>query len=287
MNDTALVLTPLLYGAPAIELANRQWRKRILPIGSVEYKGRQLHFTEDYLRKLCEAFDNRAYDQVSFQLADSQNTHTNDPERHRGYITGLQLAEDGLYATAQVTEAGERILSENPQLGVSARIVENYQRSDGQFYPAAIQHVLGTLDPRIPQLGAWAPVDMANGGGQLVVDLSGSTWAGEPGPSWDLAMAAVGARLSSADPAGVVPARAGRAGPGSWPRRTRRKPPPGTPRWLSSTARSPRTTRPRRPATWPARPPTWTTWSARPSATRTFSAAPWPALPPGSTTRPA
>jgi len=179
--DTATVLTPYSWGSAAVELANRTWRKRILPLGDVQYQGRTLHFTEDYLSSLEQAFRNGAYDQVSFQLADSKNTHTNDPERHRGTIVDLQLEPDGLYALAQVTEAGERVLAENPMLGVSARIVENYQRSDGKFYPAAIQHVLGTLDPRITALGSWSPVDMANGG-QVVIDLSGSAWAGEPGP---------------------------------------------------------------------------------------------------------
>jgi hypothetical protein len=180
--DTATVITPFSWASPAIELGNRRWRKRILPVGDVAYQGRTLHFTRDYLSSLVEAFNNRAYDQVSFQLADAKNSHTNDPERHRGTITGLELADDGLYATTQVTEAGERILAENPMLGVSARIVENYERSDGKFYPYAIQHILGTLDPRIPALGEWQPVDMANSGGQVVIDLSGSAWDGEPGP---------------------------------------------------------------------------------------------------------
>jgi hypothetical protein len=105
-------------------------------------------------------------------------------ERHRGTVTDLELADDGLYAIAQVTPAGERILAENPMLGVSARNMENYSRSDGRHFPAAIQHILGTLDPRIPALGPWAPVDMANGPA-VYIDLSSSHWAGEPGPADD------------------------------------------------------------------------------------------------------
>src|SRR6266700_594004 len=108
-------------------------------------------------------------------------TTTNDPERTRGQILDLELGEDGLYALAEVTERGEQVLQDNPYLGVSARIVENYARSDGQFYPAAIQHVLGTLDPRIPALGSWQPTDLSNTP-QMVVDLSNSIWLGEPGP---------------------------------------------------------------------------------------------------------
>jgi len=185
MIENATVLSPYSW-SPAVELANRVWKKRVLPVGDVEYQGRTLHFDRAYLGKLVAAFQDNAYDQVSFQLADSRNSHTNDPERHRGTITGLQLEPDGLYALAQVTEAGERVLSENPYLGVSARIVENYQRSDGKFYPAAIQHVLGTLDPRIPALGQWQPLDMSNSG-PVTIDLSGGTWVGEPGPSLQLA----------------------------------------------------------------------------------------------------
>jgi hypothetical protein len=177
---TATLLTPASYG-PAIELGNRTWSKKILPVGSIDYQGRQIHFIRDYLRGLVEAWRDQAYDQVPLQFADSDNRHSNDPERTRGWITDMQLADDGLYVTAQVTPRGEQVLRDNPYLGVSARIVEQYARSDGRFYPAAIQHVLATLDPRITGLGAWSPVEMSNSGG-LIIDLSGASWAGEPGP---------------------------------------------------------------------------------------------------------
>ena len=88
---------------------------------------------------------------------------------------------DGLYVILEPTPRGEAVLRENPYLGVSARIVEQYSRADGQFFPAAIQHVLGTLDPRIPGLGSWQPVEMANGGDSAVtIDLSNLSFAAEP-----------------------------------------------------------------------------------------------------------
>jgi hypothetical protein len=181
MTAFAALLTPCSFGN-AIQLGNRLWSKRVLPVGDIEYQGRTLHFTPAYIRGLADAFKSRAYDQVSFQLADSQNTHTNDPERHRGTIVDMQAQPDGLYITLEPTERGERILKENPYLGVSARIVEQYQRSDGTFFPAAVQHVLGTLDPRIPGLGAWQPVDMANSGA-ITIDLSNLSFSGEPAPA--------------------------------------------------------------------------------------------------------
>jgi len=167
------MLTPFLEGdAVPVELANRVWRKKLLPFGDVDYKGRTLRFTRDYLGQVVRAFQDRAYDQVPFQLADAANTHTNDPERTRGEIDGMELGEDGLYITVRTDEAGSRVLERNPKLGVSARIVEGYARSDGKHFPAAVQHVLGTLDPRIPGLGAWQAIEAANPVPDTVLDLT-------------------------------------------------------------------------------------------------------------------
>jgi hypothetical protein len=172
---TAAVLTPFT-AAEAVELGNRIWRKKVLPVGEVEYKGRILKFTRDYLGRLVKAFTDGAYDQVPFQIADKDNTHTNDPERTGGWLKGMELGDDGLYVTAEVNAKGEKVLTDNPKLGVSARIVEDYARSDGLHFPAAIQHVLGTLDPRIPGLGAWQAIEAANPAPDRVIDLSGGTF---------------------------------------------------------------------------------------------------------------
>lgn len=178
---TSALLTPFTAGE-AVELGNRVWRKKLLPVGDVEYKGRTLHFTRDYLGRLVTAFQSRAYDQVPFQLADHANAHTNDPERTRGEITSMELGDDGLYITAQVTPDGEKVLEANPKLGVSARIVEDYARSDGQFFKNAVQHVLGTLDPRIPGLGAWEAIEAASPVPDSVTDLTNETFISLAGP---------------------------------------------------------------------------------------------------------
>lgn len=171
------VLTPFT-GARAIELSGRVWRKRVLPVGDVEYKGRMLHFTKDYLAGLAQSFKERAYDQVPFQLAGNDNAHTNDVERYGGEVTDFELDDDGLYVKLSATERGDRVLRENPNLGVSARIVEDYARSDGKYFGAAVQHVLGTLDPRIPGLGAWQAIEASNDV-QTVLDLSASSFTNE------------------------------------------------------------------------------------------------------------
>jgi hypothetical protein len=179
---TLAILTPFT-GTEAVELGNRFWRKKVLPVGEVEYQGRILKFTRDYLGRLVQSFKDAAYDQVPFQLADSKNTHTNDPDRTRGWVKAMELGDDGLYVVAEVTPDGEEVLSKNPRLGVSARIVEDYARSDGLRFPAAIQHVLGTLDPRIPGLGAWQAIEAATPEPDTVVDLSAAMFAGEEPPA--------------------------------------------------------------------------------------------------------
>jgi hypothetical protein len=194
---TAL-LTPVDKGN-ARQAGATLWRKQLLPIGQIDYKGRRIAFTREYLAGLVKAFSNRAYDQVPFQLADAQNTHTNDPERFRGEVKGLELTPDGLDIIIAATDDGAKVLQQNPALGVSARIVEDYSRADGKHFPAAIQHVLGTLDPRIPGMRPWTAVEAANGDDEEVWDCSALEYATPHEPKPDPEPA----------PAGPAPAPAG------------------------------------------------------------------------------
>lgn len=175
------VLTP--FTRSPVRVSGEQLRKRLLPVGEIAYNGGTLRFPQTYLEQIAQAFRGRAYDYVPFQLAAADNKHTNDVERFGGLITGMDVDMTGpdgpgLYITLNPTQRGQAVLSSNPVLGVSARIVEDYARSDGQFYPAAIQHVLGTHDPRIPGLGPWRTVEAANDG-TPTIDLSNLDFAAD------------------------------------------------------------------------------------------------------------
>lgn len=158
---TAAVHTPITTDL-AENLGKRRWRKQVLPIGSIDYKGRRLDFTKDYLASLAKSFTDGAYDSVKFLLAPGDNSHTLDPERARGTVTGFELTNDGLDMLLDATDAGSKVLKENPDLGVSVRIVEDLQRADGKAFPRAIQHVLGTLDPRVTGMRPWEAVSLSN-----------------------------------------------------------------------------------------------------------------------------
>lgn len=172
----AALQLPFRHGAPE-KVGRRLWRKQVLPVGRINYKGQVLDFTPDYLGNLASAFNARAYDQVPFLLADPANRHNMDVERFRGEVKAMELAEDGLYLLLSTTKDGTRVLQENPRLGVSARIVTDLAKADGRHFPAAIQHVLGTLDPRVTGMKPWEAVDLSND--LPVVDLTAATYEGE------------------------------------------------------------------------------------------------------------
>jgi hypothetical protein len=176
MAERELLLSPH-DDSDAVMLSQKVYRKRILPKATISYRGRKISFDDQYLTDLAQSFNDKAYDQVAFMLADTNNSHTLDPERFRGEVLGCEVGDDGLYATIQVTPAAAQVLKENPKLGVSARILENYQRSDGKQFPRALQHVLGTLDPVIPGLGTWEEVALSNGvAPENVIDLSATSY---------------------------------------------------------------------------------------------------------------
>ncbi len=167
-------LTPTDSG-DAIELSTTTFRKKILPKGTIKYGDREIVFDDDYLNDLAASYADGAYDQVPYMLADKTNAHTMDPERFRGECKSVKVEEDGLWGTFELSGDAAELVRANPKLGVSARIVEGYSRSDGKTYKRALQHVLGTLDPRIPGMGAWEEVDLSNEGSynsSEVIDLS-------------------------------------------------------------------------------------------------------------------
>jgi hypothetical protein len=176
MSKSLALLTPRRRGRTT-ELSRRVWRTQLLPLGEINYKGRTIKFDMDYLRNVARSFKERAFGQVPFQLATDDNKHTNDPERFRGKIIDVVLTNDGLDVLVEPTKAGAELLRENPDLGVSARIYEEYERADGKHWTAALQHVLGTLDPRVPGMRTWreveVPVALSSEIGEVeVVDLS-------------------------------------------------------------------------------------------------------------------
>lgn len=193
MTTKRQVLTPLAVGQ-AVELAGSGglWRKQILPIRKIRYKGRDIDFNKPYLTELANSFKRRAFDQVPVQIATEANKHNNDPRNTGGELVDVQLANDGLYGYFRPNEDGAKVLAKNPKIGVSARILEGYRRSDGATFGGAMQHVLLTVDPHVTGMKPWEQVQelSADEVPEDTIDLSAVTEEDEMPPKTKAAVTA-------------------------------------------------------------------------------------------------
>jgi hypothetical protein len=185
---TFALMTPFGSPSAAVELSRGRYRKQILKFQTINYTGRdgnsrKITFDRKFGIDLVRAFKDGAYDQVPFQLADASNTHTNDPTRTGGEIVGVELSADGsgVDGIFDLWGSGIKTVEQNPKLGVSARIIENLQHSDGRHYPRALQHVLGTVDPQVTRMKPWekvSSVELAIGEMSGSLDLSNEMYEG-------------------------------------------------------------------------------------------------------------
>ncbi|MGW1676026.1 hypothetical protein [Saccharopolyspora sp. NPDC002376] len=174
---TTQILSPIDLGT-ASKVGGRLFRKQVLPIGSINYKGRRIDFTRDKLAAMADAFRSGAFDSVPLVMADTENQHTMDPRATTGEMVDLELTADGLDGVFRASEEATKLLESYPRVGISARILENYERADGKAFPAAIQHALITSDPRITGMRPWEAVNLsAEVGAGDVLDLTAETFA--------------------------------------------------------------------------------------------------------------
>jgi hypothetical protein len=108
-------------------------------------------------------------------MAPADNSHTMSPTAATGRILGVERTPDGLDIIVEANDEAARVLSGDPSVGVSARIVEDYTRADGKSWGAALQHALITYMPRITGMRPWQPVDCADETDELL-DLSALTF---------------------------------------------------------------------------------------------------------------
>jgi hypothetical protein len=229
-----VLLSPVNERRP-IDLGQTLFRKQILPLGKIMYKGRELVFDKPYLQELASTFKEAPLDQVPFQLADEDNRHTMDPTRYGGEIKGLEVTKSGLDMLVELTPDTAELIRKNNKLGVSARIHEIFHReADGRTFGKTLEHVLGTLHPRVTGMGAWQEVslsedieddDIIDATQEEVTTLSDTTGApsGQGGASPPASPAPDPAGQTSESAAGETPAATPPASP---PAGTSRAPQP-------------------------------------------------------------
>src|ERR1700747_910111 len=102
-----------------VELSRSLFRKRVLPLGQINYKGRKITFDKKYLADLASSFKADAYDAVPFVIAKDDNAHTMDPERVRGEVKAFELTPGGLDMLFDLTPDAANLVRQFPKLGVS------------------------------------------------------------------------------------------------------------------------------------------------------------------------
>lgn len=161
--------------------------KRVLRPMVLHYRGQKINLSESKLRSMVDAFKAKAYDTVPL-LLDGPLDHgvqdvsgaLRDPERYRGKATAMEYDPagpdgPGVYTTLRAkSRKAAKAIRLNPDLGVSARIVPNYEDGDGRRFPFAIQHILATPVPRVTGLGSWHPVSLSMDDDREVIDLTGA-----------------------------------------------------------------------------------------------------------------
>jgi len=161
---TIELLTPVNTRKGEItDLARKRYRKNILPLTKIRWKGKEKTFDLSYMKRVKEAFDKGAFPYVPVKLAPGDNSHTNDVLRTGGRVVGLSVSEEeGLVADLELNDDGiKAVQSSDGHVPVSAKILEQLERDDGDFakFDAALAHVLVVDDPYVRGMTPWKELD--------------------------------------------------------------------------------------------------------------------------------
>ena len=165
------------------------YRKQILREGTFDYNGSKLDLSADRCRSLVQSFRDEAFDEVPFQFGDANSAHNNDPKLRAGTLAHMEhIPGKGVFGYFDLSEDGVKYVEQYPRFGVSPRIELGIKRADGKTYDGAIQHVLGTLVPKLNGMASWEKVELSAGANtedNEVIDFSGETYDVETVPEID------------------------------------------------------------------------------------------------------
>lgn len=168
---TEILLGPTLTNGPTTKVTDKKtgktyFKKRILPEGSYKYKTQDgtdvdLDLTESQLKTFVSSFKDKAYDEVPFQFG----AHSNDPTIRKGTLVEVEhVPGKGIDGYFELDSEAASYVQKYPNFGVSPRLVLDISRADGKKFEGAIQHVAGTVVPRINGMGPWSKVELSEDG---------------------------------------------------------------------------------------------------------------------------
>jgi hypothetical protein len=179
MTET-IVQTPFDFSEP-VRAGRRRFWKQVLPVTSIDYKGQKVDFDPQFHMDLAQSFKDEAFDQVPVVFADSENRHNMDPRNFGGDVLDMQYRGpgkgEGTWALIEADRDAAKAIRKNPKLGVSARIRQMIEKSDGRKFNRAIEHICLTMNPRVTGMEAWQAVDLSAEDADIeVVDLTAANY---------------------------------------------------------------------------------------------------------------
>ena len=175
---TTAIHTPLDF-SKAEPGGFRKFWKQILPVTSIDYDGQQVDFDPEFHKSLNLSFHEGAYEQVPVVFADSENRHNMDPRNFGGEIVDVEYRGpgegEGTWALIKADRQAAKAIKANPKLGVSARILRQYENG-GKVFTNAMNHLLLTMNPRVRGMQPWQAADLSEDADIEVVDLTDSDY---------------------------------------------------------------------------------------------------------------
>lgn len=167
MSDLVIVPAPAGFGYyEEVQLSSgpprasgRLFRKHILNLGSLAYKGRTFNLDEGWYNKLKDNF-NSGVSMCQVPLADEQNRHSEDPLRNAGEVVGVERQGKKVYTLVDIRDpdVAQRI-ADKRIMGASAFLHMDYEdtKTQKRVGPALLHHCL-TNRPYITNLDPYEEV---------------------------------------------------------------------------------------------------------------------------------
>lgn len=151
-------------GGPVPKARGRVFRKHILNLGDLHYKGKTLKLDDDWFSRVKQNFES-GVSMTQVPLADSKNQHTEDPLSNAGEVVGLERQGNKVYSLVDIRDpdVAQRI-ADGRIMGASAFLHMDYEdtRTGKKVGPALLHHCL-TNRPHVLDLEPYEEVVAATG----------------------------------------------------------------------------------------------------------------------------
>lgn len=172
MEDVSAIIPAPSNSDGYVELAGGEagkpgrFRKHILNLGDLHYKGKTYTLDDGFYNKMADNF-NSGVSMCQVPVADKDNQHTEDPLRNSGEVVGLEREGNKVFTVVDIRDPKVADGIRNKTiLGASAYLAMNYEdtRTGKKVGPALLHHCI-TNRPHVLDLDPYEEVIAASADG--------------------------------------------------------------------------------------------------------------------------